>query len=180
MKRAGGKTYAHKLLYPLLVGLVLGGCAGDKMADLRQYLDEVKGRKKGRIEPLPEIKQIETYVYSADDLRDPFTASVASGAQVSATTGNGVVPDPTRRKEELEAFPLDSIRMVGTLEQETDIWALVTTKNGTIFRVKPGNYMGQNNGQIIRISIDKIEMTEIIPDGQGGYRERAASLALNE
>jgi type IV pilus assembly protein PilP len=150
------------------------------MQDLRDYLADVKSREKGRIEPLPEIKQIETYVYAAGDRRDPFSPSVSGSTEVAQVLQNGLAPDPLRRKEELEGFPLDSIRMVGTLEQKDSIWGLVTTADGTIFRVKPGNYMGQNNGQITRVSEEQIELTEIVSDGQGGYRERLASLAVNE
>ncbi len=147
-----GRAFASWPLSLVFVGVMLTGCGGDNMQDLRDYVAEVKTRKKGRIEPLPEIKQIETYVYSAGDRRDPFTPSVSGSPEAAPVAENGLAPDPLRRKEELEGFSLDSIRMVGTLEQKESIWGLVTTKDGTIFRVKPGNYMGQNNGQITRIS----------------------------
>ncbi len=176
----GGRAFALWPLSLVVLGAVLTGCVGDDMQDLRAYLAEVKSRERGRIEPLPEIKQIETYVYSAGDRRDPFTPAVSGSPEATQTAATGIAPDPLRRKEELESFPLDSIRMVGTLEQKESMWGLVTTKDGTIFRVKPGNYMGQNNGQITRISEEQIELTEIVSDGQGGYRERQASLAVNE
>ena len=176
----GGRAFSLWPLSLVFLGVALTGCVGDDMQDLRDYLADVKARQKGRIEPLPEIKQIETYVYAAGDRRDPFTQSAGGSADVEPITGSGIKPDKLRRKEELEGFALDSIRMVGTLEQKESIWGLVTTADGTIFRVKPGNYMGQNNGQITRVSEEQIELTEIVSDGQGGYRERQASLAVNE
>ncbi len=175
-----GRAFTLWPLPVVLLGVVLTGCVGDNMRDLRDYVAEVKARKKGRIEPLPEIKQIETFVYAAAGRRDPFTPSGRGATEPTDAPGDGPAPIKDRRKEELEAFPLDSIRMVGTLEQKDSIWGLVTTKDGTIFRVKPGNYMGQNHGQITRISEEQIELTEIVADGHGGYRERQASLAVNE
>ena len=93
---------------------------------------------------------------------------------------SGIAPDFNRRKEELESYSLDSIRMVGILEQLGVTWGLVKTKEGTIHRVKTGNYMGQNHGRIVQISEDRIDLTEIVQDGTGGYSERQASLALAE
>ena len=90
------------------------------------------------------------------------------------------MPDFNRRKEELESYSLDTLRMVGTLEQEGTIWGLVQTKDGTIHRVKTGNYMGLNYGRIVRISEDKIELSELLQDGAGGYVENAAALSLGE
>ena len=96
------------------------------------------------------------------------------------TTIRSISPDFNRRREELEGFTLDAIRMVGILEQSGVTWGLVKTKEGTIHRVKTGNYMGQNHGRINQITEDKIELTEIVQDGTGGYSERQASLALAE
>jgi type IV pilus assembly protein PilP len=175
-----GAVLTLRTLVMALLSVTLLGCAPNDMQDLTDYIEQVKSKKKGRIEPLPEIKQIETYVYEAEGLRDPFSPGEAEGPDLVQASNNGIAPDPLRRKEELEAFPLDSIRMVGTLEQKDSIWGLVTTSEGTIFRVRPGNYMGQNNGQITRVSEEIIELTEIVSDGQGGYRERQASVALNE
>lgn len=159
--------------------LSLTGCEGDNLRDLRAYVEEVKARRAGPIQPLPEIKQIETFAYVAGDRRNPFSAEQAEEADMSTST-SGIQPDLVRHKEEMEAFPLDSIRMVGTLAQSDLSWGLVQSKDGTIHRVRPGNYMGQNHGQISRVLEDRIELTEIVPDGRGGYVERQASLALNE
>lgn len=157
---------------------ILSGCANPNIDELEQYVKEEKAKPPGRIEPLPEIRQIRTFVYEAGGRRDPFMP-VESGEQEQAgKVESGISPDFNRRKEELESYPLDSILMVGILEQLGVTWGLVKTSEGTIHRIKTGNYMGQNHGRIIQITEDRIELTEIVQDGMGGYSERQASLAL--
>ncbi len=163
------------MLFPVLV---VSACADRSMHDLKSYVDEVKSRKAGHIEPLPEIKPIETFAYVSDGRRSPFESQAQGEETVGQNAGNGLMPDFNRRKEELESYPLDSLRMVGLLEQLGVTWALIQTQEKTIHRVKTGNYLGSNHGQITQISDTQVELTEIIPDGQGGYRERQASLAL--
>ena len=166
----------------LVVGLsaLLAACVDTRMQDLKGFVAEVKARPKPPIQPLPEIKQIETFVYSASDLRNPFERAVEEEETATAATDSGIRPDLSRRKEELELYPLDSIRMVGTLEQDDVTWGLVRSSDGVIHRVRAGNYMGQNNGKITFISEEQIELNEIFKDGQGVFRERQASLALTE
>ncbi len=168
-------------LLSVMMVLLLTACTNTDMDDLQQYIDEVKSRKQGRIEPLPEIKQIDTFAYNAADRRNPFFLPKKREEKKSAAgTSNGLTPNPSRRKEELESFPLNTIRMVGTLGQKDTTWGLLQTTDGIIHTVKAGNYAGMNHGQITRISEEKIELTEIIPDGQGGYREQQTSLRLIE
>lgn len=160
----------------------LAGCGGEGFSDLQQYIQEVKARPKGTIEPLPEMKVVEPFIFKPEGLRDPFKAvsesEEAQEAQISI--GNGIKPDTTRRKEELEAFPLDSLRMVGTVVMKTNLWGLVKASDKTVYRVQVGNYMGKNYGKIIRILPDKIELMEIVPDSPGTWREQQTSLALTE
>jgi len=164
---------------PLMVPLLLAGCANKDMADLRDYVAEVKARPPSGIEPIPEVKQVIGFVYAAKNRRDPFTPQEDETAATETVLDNGIRPDPNRRKEELESFALDSLRMVGTLEQEEQTWGLVKTKEGTIHRVAPGNYLGQNDGRITRISEDKIELIELVPTGSG-FLEKEAAVALGE
>lgn len=168
------------VLFPMILLSLLAGCANPHLGELRAYVDDKKAAPPGRIEPLPEIKQITTFVYEADGRRDPFAPVEENQEEQASAVGNGISPDFNRRKEELEGYALDSIRMVGILEQSGVTWGLVKTKEGTIHRVKTGNYMGQNHGRITEITEDKIELTEIVPNGTGGYSERQASLALAE
>ncbi len=161
--------------------LLLIACENDQMGDLHNFINEVKARKAGRISPLPEIKPIETFLYTASDKRNPFAFSVGEEPEMDQElTDNGIRPDTLRRKEELEDFPLDSLRMVGTLERNEEAWGLVRSQEGTIYRIQPGNYIGQNHGRITRILEDRIELIEIVPDGLSGYIERPASLSLSD
>jgi len=169
-----------KLLFTCVV-LALGGCAQLGMQDLHDYVSQVKARAPTPIDPIPQIKQAETFLYVADSRRSPFTPSeAAETTAVAVAQGDGPRPDPNRRKEELEGYPLDTLNMVGTLKKQAHYWALVQTKDGTIHRVKPGNYLGDNYGRILEIDEDHINLRELIQDGAGGYLERQASLALGE
>lgn len=164
---------------PLVVPLLLAGCASQDMSDLQDYVAEVKSRPASGIEPIPEVKQVVGFVYAAKNRRDPFTKQEDETAVTEAVLDNGVRPDPNRRKEELESYSLDSLRMVGTLEQDAQTWGLVKTADGTIHRVSPGNYMGHNDGRITRISEDRIELIELVPTGSG-FLEKEVAVALGE
>ena len=166
-------------LIPLIAFLALAGCASQDMSDLRAFVDEVKSRPPSGIEPIPEIKQVVGFVYTAKSRRDPFTPQEDETAETETVLDNGIRPDPNRRKEELESFALDSLRMVGTLEQEEQTWGLIKTSDGTIHRVAQGNYMGLNDGKITRISEEKIELIELVPTGSG-FLEKEAAVALGE
>jgi type IV pilus assembly protein PilP len=166
----------------LVVGalaLLLVGCANKDMGDLQDFVEEVKARPPSGIEPIPEVKQVVGFVYAAKNRRDPFTPQVDEEAATETVLDDGLRPDPNRRKEELESFALDSLRMVGTLEQDEQTWGLVKTNQGTIHRVSAGNYMGQNHGRITRISEEKIELIELVPTGSG-FLERESAVALGE
>jgi type IV pilus assembly protein PilP len=165
--------------FPILASvLALAGCADDTMRDLKAYAEEVRSRPGGPIKPVPEFRPAETYTYVPGDRRSPFIMQEVETEQTLAVAGTGPRPDPNRRREELEQFPLDTLRMVGILEQDNEVWGLVQSKEKTIYRVQPSNFMGQNHGKISRITEDQIELTELIPDGIGGYIERRATLAL--
>lgn len=167
-------------LVPVLLPLVLGGCVGGDQSDLEEYVLKVKARDPGAIEPLPDIKQVNTFVYEPADRRDPFVAD-SRGVDVPAPApGSTLAPDPMRRKEELEGFSLDALRMVGTLEQNQTRWGLVRAPNGILHRVKVGDYMGMNNGQIVSITDEAIQLTEIVAEGPGDWRERQATVGLTQ
>lgn len=169
-----------RILIPLILLTFLSGCFESDKEELQRYIDEVKARPPRAIEPLPQIQQVETFVYNAKGRRDPFNKDFGTEEfEEGKGSKDGVRPDLLRRKEELEQYPLDTLRMVGTLEKEAKTWALVQSQDGVIHRVQPGNYMGHNNGQITHISEEKVELTEIISDGEGGYQERQASLSLS-
>lgn len=160
----------------------LSGCGSQDMRDLQDFVKKTRNKQHSRIEPLPEFKPYETYLYQANDLRDPFSPSVSGKLDHMLTNeeSSGIHPDLNRPREALEEYPLDTLRMVGTLEQGGVSWALVQAPDNTIHRVQPGNYLGQNHGKIIHIDEYQIDITEIVPDGLGGWMERSASLALSE
>lgn len=159
---------------------LLSGCGGQDLADLQSWVADVKSRPKGAIEPLPEFKTIEPFVFNAEAVRSPFEPVAEEATQDQATATGGLRPDLDRPKEELEAYALDSLRMVGTVFQSDTLWGLVRANDGTIHRVRKDNYMGKNFGKIVRIAEDKIEVIEIIQDSTNAWRERPATLALAE
>ena len=170
----------------LLVGVVLAlltACGEDDFTDLNHYIAQIKLKPKGTIKPLPEIKVVEPFVFKPEDLRDPFKPikpTEMAGEETAAVKGSGIRPDTTRRKEELEAFPIETLKMIGTVNMKSNLWALVRSADKTVYRVKVGNYMGQNYGKIIRISSDKIELMEIVPDQPGSWREQQMSIMLTD
>ena len=161
----------------LLAGIGLTACGSD-MDDLDQYINDVKARQGGRIEPLPEITPYEvfTYVADAEGLRSPFVPDAPQAA--AGIAAGSTRPDRDRSREFLEQFPLDTLRMVGTLQLGETSYGLVQTSDGLIHRVVPGNYMGQNDGRIVAVNESEIELIEIISDGIGGYLEREAAVGL--
>ena len=172
----------------LVVCVPLAGCGGGSDADLRSYVAEVKTRPGTRIEELPPIEPYVVYAYPCDggvpcvDPFEPFYLEPprpppGSEAQVAS---NGISPDFDRNREELENFPLDGLRMMGTLEQSEEFWGIVRGPDAIIHRVQVGNYIGQNHGKITNISEDRIALLEIISDGRGGWEERSAQIALAE
>jgi len=143
--------------------------------DLEAWVAEVKARPAPPLDPLPVMKQFETFEYAAQNLRDPFSQPSAS-----QDGENGLRPDPNRRKEVLEAFPLDSLDMVGTIGVGDSVIGLIMGPDRVTYRVRPGNYMGLSDGRITAVFEDRIEMVELVPDGAGGWLERQAKIALED
>ena len=168
-----------RILLPLVfAGLGLAGCSGD-MDDLDRYINDIKARPGGRIDPLPEITPYEVFTYVADTegLRSPF---VPDSPQAAAGPSGGARPDLQRSREFLEQFPLDTLNMVGTLAIGNATYGLLQTRDGLIHRVTPGNYVGQNDGRITAVTESEIQVLEIISDGIGGYLERDAAIGLSD
>ena len=173
--RNGPAVRAARALLALALVAGLSGCA-NSTRDVEEWVAEVKARPAPPLDPLPVMKQFETFEYSAEGLRDPF--AVPSPDRDSG--GAGLRPDPDRRKEALEAFPLDGLNMVGTIGGAGSLIGLVMAPDRVTYRVRPGQYMGQNDGRITAIHPDRIEMVELVPDGAGGWIERQAKIALED
>ncbi len=159
----------------VLAGSVTAGCSGGQ-SDLQKWIAETKKKPGGRIQPLPEVKPYESFVYSAGNMRSPFQPA----GPTLANGQPGVRPSSRRNREFLEGFSLDTLKMVGTFKVGKNFYGLVQSKDGLVHKVQPGNYLGQNDGKVTEITGSKISLVEIIPDGLGGYIERPASLALTD
>ena len=162
----------------VLATLALASCGGEQYSDLRQFVKESDNLPRGRIPPLPDVKPYEPFNYDAYDLVDPFKPRKIEPPKTAA--GGGIQPDLTRRKEPLEAYPIENLRMVGTLQQGKTNFALVKSPDNNLVRVKIGNYLGQNFGLITDINESTIKLKEIVQDSGGDWTERISTMTLVE
>ena len=153
----------------------LSACSND-LDELKAKIKEIRSQPGERIEPLREIKPYEAFVYNVSNLRSPY---VPAGPSLAEAT-SALRPSDKRPREYLEQFPLDTLRMKGTMEIQGRKYGLVVDKQGLVHKVLPGQYLGQNDGKIISIAASRISLMQIVPDGLGGYVERPAQLALVE
>ena len=156
--------------------LTLAGCGGE-MDELKQFVRESEKGLPRRIEPLPPVKAFEPFTYEGFDLPDPFKPRKLQDRKDGQQSG--LAPDLNRRKEPLEAFPLEQLKMVGTLSQGKDTYALVRADK-TLYRVKKGNYMGQNFGLITAVEEGQINLKEVVQDSGGDWVERSTMLQMSE
>lgn len=156
--------------------LVLCACSAD-MHDLEQKVADTKAQKTRAIEPVPQPKQYEAFTYDPADRRDPF-APVQPRRGSNGFDSNGLKPDLNRNKEPLEEFTLDALRMVGVIETGGKTFAMVKAPDGVVHRVLVKDHLGQNFGEIVKITEAEVSIMEIVPDGFGGWMQRPATLAL--
>ncbi len=165
----------------IIAVLFLAACGGDEHQDLKEELKNIAKDLRGRIEPLPVVKPYEPVPYQAFELSDPFGAAKIELAIAAAvkSKGGANAPDTTRPKEPLEAYPLESLKMVGTLAQKGVTYALVRAAS-SVYRVKAGNYLGQNFGVITGITDNQINLKELVQDASGDWTERKIALQIAE
>ncbi len=188
MKNNNQKTIG--LACCLTFSLLLSACVSRDITAVESEVSQIMARKGGRIEPVPEIKLYEAYIYSSgeQDARDPFKLFYVVAKPEATDNGaadNGLTEEmkrerDNRNREELEQFELDSLRMVGTIDNDNNNWAIVLDPEGVVHRISVGNYMGTNIGKVINVFEDRIELREIFQDGTGRWAEREATLALIE
>ena len=153
----------------------LAACSGQ--GDLHEWVAQIKARKGAPLPALPVVKTFETYLYQDQDKRDPFEPAPP---QANLQDTAGPHPDQNRPREPLEAFPLDSLKMVGTIGAKGSVEALVKDPQGVIHQVHVGDYMGQNYGHVAQVTPGEIDLVELVPNGSGGWMERDATVALGE
>ena len=142
-------------------------------------MDEVRARPKGSIEPLPKFQPYEAFTYNAGGMRSPFQKPVKIDVASQQKGSKDIKPDETRVKQFLEGFNIEVFEMAGTLSDNVGVFGLVQGAGG-VYRVKVGDYLGRNHGRIVLVTESKIDVVEIVPDGEGGWLERPRSLALRE
>ena len=171
--------FSANLVKVSLLCTVLVGCGSDGLDDLRAFVKNAHADRKPNVEPIPEMKPNQTFTYAATDLPDPFSPS-SKMRTLQTQAGSGPKPDMNRRKQALEEYPLDALKMVGTLSRGKETWAVIQAPDGSVHRAQRGSYIGQNFGKVIKITEEKIELVELIPGSPGSWVEREAILAVPE
>jgi type IV pilus assembly protein PilP len=169
-----------KILGGFALCLILSGCGSDGLEEVREFVKNAHADKKPKVEPLPELKTQESFVYGATGLVDPFSVANLKPQSLGPKGAAGPRPDPTRRKEPLEDYPLDSLKMVGTLVRGKQAWAIVQAPDGTVHRAKKGDHLGQNFGMVTKVTEEKVDLIELIQSSLGDWVEREANLSLAE
>ena len=158
--------------------VAISGCGSDEYQDLRQFVAESGNNLRGRVDPLPEMKPYEPFSYEAYDLQDPFKPQKPETGEKGDSERPSQASD-LRRKEALEAYPLESLKMVGTLQDKNrKMFALVKTPENNLYQIKIGNYLGQNFGIVTAITETSITLKEVFQDTSGIWSERTSSLQL--
>ena len=161
--------------------LTLSACSDNAgMIALQEEVSAIVNRPPGVIEPPPEFITYEAFTYSAASMRSPFDVPLNANALRGDQQNSEVKPDENRTPEILESFAIGNLTMVGSLQRGDRRWALVRDETGVIRRIGIGEYMGRNHGRVVGISERQIDVTEIVPTGDGGWVERPQTLTLQE
>ena len=173
-----------KSLLPLFLALfLLTGCNKNKgVDDLKSFTQNAFKDHIPEVEPLPPLKPTAVFIYTASEEVDPFNKG---NLRIQSTedeniSGDEEGPDLTRRKEPLEAFPIDSLKMVGLMAQNGINWAIIDAPDKTVHRVTEGNYMGKNHGEIMLVEGNKLEVMELVRNPVGKWEKKLANLILVE
>lgn len=167
-----------------LVMLALGGCSASGESELREWMASERAQARPRVTPLTEPKQFQPVGYEVNSEMEPFdpmklTQALRRESAQLASNAALIAPELARRKEPLEAYPLDAVSMVGSLNKEGKPTALIKVDK-LLYQVQTGNYLGQNYGRIVAINETSIQLREIVQDPAGDWIERTTSLELQE
>ena len=174
-----------KTVISLLVATVLlAACGSSGQDELQAWMNDQRAKTKPKVQPIPEPKKFAPQAYTQEGTTDPFSNQKLTQAlkrESSQSTSNAalVAPELARRKEALEAHPLDTMVMVGSLLKEGQPVALVRVDN-LLYQVRPGNYLGHNFGKIVKVGETDLVLREIVQDSAGEWIERTATLQLQE
>ena len=166
----------------LAIAILAAGCGGEEHGDLKEELNQLTKDLRGRVDPLPQVRPYEPVPYTAEGAIDPFRPErieVAAARSAPSASASLIEEQKKRPPEPLEAFPLESIQMLGTITQQKETFALVKA-GPNLYRVKKGNYMGQNFGVITAIDEAQISVKELVQDSTGDWVERMSSLQMLE
>ncbi|APZ44321.1 pilus assembly protein PilP [Acidihalobacter ferrooxydans] len=172
-----GYKYSWRVAGIIAVAFSLSAC-GHNMSGLERWVAKEKAQPGGYVPPIPQVAPYQTYKYPGHT-RDPFDASILQKLYDKSHRGKTEI-DPNRPRQYLEQFPLDSLKMVGTLVDKGVTYGLIQTPDGLIQRVTVGNYMGLHSGKITAINPTSITLREIVPDEFGGYKTRITSIAMKQ
>lgn len=174
---------AALMLSCLILAMGLAACGAEE-AELQQWMAEQRNQTRPSVPPLPEPKKFTPQAYTQEAATEPFSNQKLTQAlkrESSQATSNAalVAPELARRKQPLESFPLDTMTMVGSLVRQGQPVALVRVDN-LLYQVRPGEYLGQNYGKIVKVDETEIVLREIVQDAAGEWIERTATLQLQE
>ncbi len=166
----------------LCVCLVLAGCGTGEFDDLKQFVEKSSEGMRGRVEPLPQMKAVQEIKYDAFDLPNPFQPHSTAGAKppTDCKACQEAERHRLRPKEALEGYPLESLKMVGTLERSQKRWALIKTPENSLYKITAGNHLGQNFGEVKAITESQVTVKELVEDANGSWAERETALQLIE
>lgn len=170
----------RRYLVLFLMALFLVGCSSNNMASLRSYVARIKARKVTHIPPVPVMTTYHPYAYNPGDSRNPFMPVNGPSGPRTKMANNGLHPDFNRPRGLLESFPLDALHMVGTLQFKGVFYAMIQAPDGVIHRVTTGEYMGRHYGKVVKITVSNVDLSEIVPNGFGGWKRRPASIGLTK
>lgn len=164
----------------LLVSMGLAGCSGSQ-DELQQWIEQQRREAKPNVSPLSAPKKFNPQAYLAGGAVEPFSSQKLTVAikQEARQSNSLLAAEINRRKEPLEAYPIDSMSMVGSVTKLGRPYALLKVDN-LLYQVKQGDYLGQNYGKITKISETDISFREIVQDAAGEWIERTSSLQLQE
>ena len=168
----------------LTASLSLAACTQSGQEELQQWMDQQRAQTRPKVEPIAEPKKFTPQEYSQERAGDPFsnqklTQALKRESSQNNSTGLLVAPELARRKDPLEAYPLDAMTMVGSLIKQGKPVALIRVDN-LLYQVRPGNYLGQNYGRIMKVEEAEVVLREIVQDSGGEWIERTATLQLQE